>query len=431
MIAALIAFAIVLALCFFGIRIGFATLFVGFLGFALERGIGPAFSLMGAQVLETATSYSLSVIPLFVLMGVFIYRSDISGDLYRAAHARLGHYRGGLAHSTVLACAGFSAVCGSSLATAATMTRVALPPMRTHHYSDRLATGTIAAGGTLGIMIPPSVPLMIYGIIAEQDIGRLFIAGILPGAILVLSFMAAIVVWSGLKPEMAPPGEKLERKEGASAVRAVLPVLALFVLVLGGIYGRIFTPTEAAGIGATGAALIAMTRGHLWSFREWVEALVEASMTTASLFMVVFGTMVFAQYINLSGMPFDLMFMLQDMQLTPTGLVVGICVIALLLGMVFESLGILLLLVPVFMPALLAAQVDLIWFGIVIVLVTELGLITPPIGMNVFVVRSVVDDVRMADIFVGVLPFALAMLAVLALILALPGIATWLPGLSG
>ncbi|WP_373355198.1 TRAP transporter large permease [Pseudoroseicyclus sp. CXY001] len=431
MISALIAFALVIALCFFGIRIGFATLFVGLGGFMLERGIGPGMSLLGGQVMETASSYSLSVVPLFVLMGVFIYRADISGDLYRAAHARLGHRKGGLAHSTVLACAGFSAVCGSSLATAATMTRVALPPMRRYRYSDRLATGTIAAGGTLGIMIPPSVPLMIYGLIAEQDIGRLFIAGIVPGLLLVVSFMIAVAIWASLRPEDAPPGERLEGEGGRAAVRAVLPILALFLLVLGGIYGSVFTPTEAAGIGATGAALIALTRGHLWKLSEWIDALVEASVTTAGLFMVVFGTMVFAQYINLSGMPFDLMFWLNDMELSPLGLVTGICVIALLLGMIFESLGILLLLVPVFMPALLAAQVDLIWFGIVVVLVTELGLITPPIGMNVFVVRSVVEDVRMADIFAGVLPFALAMLAVLALVLALPELATWLPGLAG
>lgn len=431
MITALIGFAIVLALCFFGIRIGFATLFVGFVGFGIERGFGPALTLMGSQVLETATNYNLSVIPLFVLMGVFIYRADISGDLYRAAHARLGHYRGGLAHSTVLACAGFSAVCGSSLATAATMTKVALPPMRKFHYSDRLATGTIAAGGTLGIMIPPSVPMMIYGIIAEQDIGTMFIAGILPGLILVLSFMAAVAVWTGLRPEVGPPGERLPASERKSALRAVAPVLILFIVVLGGIYGGIFTPTEAAGIGATGAAVIALARGHLWSVREWVDSLVEAAVTTAALFGVVFGTLVFAQFVNLSGMPFDLMFLVQDMNLSPLGLVIGIAAIALLLGMVFESLGILLLIVPVFLPALMAADVDLIWFGIVVVIVTELGLITPPIGMNVFVVRSVMKDTRMADIFIGVMPFVVALLIVLGLILAFPAIVTFLPGLSG
>lgn len=430
MTAALIAFAIVLALCFMGVRIGFATLFVGFVGFALERGTGAALTLLGSQILETATNYGLSVIPLFILMGVFIYRADISGELFRAAHARLGHYRGGLAQSTILACAGFSAVCGSSLATAATMSRVALPPMRAYNYSDRLATGTIAAGGTLGIMIPPSVPLVIYGIIAEQDIGKLFIAGILPGLLLVGAFMLTIAIWTAFRPELAPPSDPLPASERRGAIRAVIPVLGLFVLVLGGIYGSVFTPTEAAGIGAVGAAAIAVARGHMRSLGEWRDALVEASVTTAALFMIVFGTLVFAQYINLSGMPFDLLFLIQDMNLSPFWLVVGIAVIALLLGMIFESLGILLLIVPVFLPALMAANVDLIWFGIIVVIVTELGLITPPIGMNVFVVHSVMRDTRMGDIFLGVLPFVIALLAALVLILAFPAIATWLPSLA-
>lgn len=429
MTAALIAFAVVLALCFFGVRIGFATLFVGFAGFALERGLTAALTLTGSQVLETATNYNLSVVPLFILMGAFIYRANISGELYAAANARLGHLPGGLAHSTVVACAGFAAVCGSSLATAATMTKVALPSMRQFRYSDPLATGTIAAGGTLGIMIPPSVPLVIYGIIAEQDIGKLFIAGVIPGLLLVLGFMATIAIWTLMRPDVGPRGDRVARAARRSAFRAVLPIILLFALVLGGIYGGVFTPTEAAGIGATGAALISIFRGNLRTLGEWRDVLVEAAVTTAALFMVVFGTLVFAQYINLTGLPFDLMFFVQDIGLTPLGLVIAIAIIALLMGTVFEALGILLLIVPVFLPALIAAQVDLIWFGIVAVLVIELGLITPPIGMNVFVVRSVAPDARMSDIFAGVLPFVLSMLAVLVVILLFPQTATWLPSL--
>lgn len=427
MTVALVGFAGVLLLCFLGVRIGFATLFVGFAGFVLERGIGPALSVTGSQIIETATNYNLSIIPLFVLMGAFIYRADISSDLYEAAHARLGHLPGGLAQSTVLACAAFSAVCGSSLATAATMTQVALPSMREYKYSDRLATGTIAAGGTLGIMIPPSVPLVIYGIIAEQDIGLLFIAGILPGLLLVSAFMLTVAIWTTVTPSAGPAraGKAGPRKRGAGG--SVIAVLLLFTFVLGGIYASVFTPTEAAGIGATGAAAIAMVRGHLRSLSAWIDVLADAAVTTAALFMVVFGTLVFAQFINLSGMPFDLMFLVQDMSLSPLGLVISIAIIALLLGMIFESLGILLLIVPVFLPALIAADVDLIWFGIVVVMVTELGLITPPIGMNVFVVRSVMDDVRLANIFIGVMPFVVALLLVLALILAFPDIATVLP----
>lgn len=427
MTTSLIGFAVVLFLCFFGVRVGFATLFVGFAGFALQRGIGAALSVTGSQIIETATNYNLSIIPLFVLMGAFIYRADISSDLYEAAHARLGHLRGGLAQSTVLACAAFSAVCGSSLATAATMTQVALPSMRSYRYSDRLATGTIAAGGTLGIMIPPSVPLVIYGIIAEQDIGTLFIAGIVPGLLLVTAFMLTVAIWTALKPEAGPAriGAPAVRKRGAGG--SVVAVLLLFVFVLGGIYASIFTPTEAAGIGATGAAVIAFARGSLSTLSAWVRTLVEAAVTTAALFMVIFGTLVFAQFINLSGMPYDLMFLVEDLGLGPLGLVASIALIALLLGMIFESLGILLLIVPVFLPALIAANVDLIWFGIIVVMVTELGLITPPIGMNVFVVRSVMPDVRLASIFIGVMPFVAALLVVLVLILMFPAIATVLP----
>jgi len=427
MTTALIGFAVVLLLCFFGVRVGFATLFVGVAGFALQRGFGAALTMTGSQIIETATNYNLSIIPLFVLMGAFIYRADISSDLYEAAHARLGHLRGGLAQSTVLACAAFSAVCGSSLATAATMTRVALPSMRAYRYSDRLATGTIAAGGTLGIMIPPSVPLVIYGIIAEQDIGTLFIAGIVPGLLLVTAFLLTVAIWTTLNPDAGPArtGAAAARKRGAGG--SVIAVLLLFVFVLGGIYASIFTPTEAAGIGATGAAAIAFARGSLRSLSVWVEILVEAAVTTAALFMIIFGTLVFAQFINLSGMPFDLMFLVEDMGLSPLGLVASIALIALLLGMIFESLGILLLIVPVFLPALIAADVDLIWFGIIVVMVTELGLITPPIGMNVFVVRSVMPDVRLASIFVGVMPFVAALIAVLVLILLFPAIATVLP----
>lgn len=427
MIASLIAFAAVLALCFFGIRVGFATLFVGFVAFGLDRGWNAAMSLVGQQVLEDAMNYNLSVIPLFILMGVFIHRSGVSTDLYNAAYAGLGRIRGGLGHSTVLACAGFSAVCGSSLATAATMSKVAMPSMFRFKYSSALATGTIAAGGTLGIMIPPSVPLVIYGIIAEQDIGLLFMAGILPGVILVLSFLAVVSIWARINPKATPAGGPEMPEEGNTAVLAVLPIIALFALVLGGIYGRVFTPTEASGIGAVGAAVISFSRGHLRNINEWKDALVETGSTTAGLFVVFFGALVFTQYITLTGMPFDLMFMFEDMGLSPFGLVCAIAIIALIMGMVFEAIGILLLLVPVFLPALDAAGIDMIWFGIVVVLVIELGLITPPIGMNVFVVRAVVPSVPLSRIFKGVLPFALAMLAVLIATLLIPGIATLLP----
>ncbi|WP_180897380.1 TRAP transporter large permease [Martelella soudanensis] len=427
MMIALAGFAVLLVMCFAGVRVGFASMLVGIAGISLERGFSAALTLMGQQIFDEATNYNLSVIPLFILMGVFIYRAELSRDLYDAAYAGLGRFRGGLALSTVLACAGFSAVCGSSLATAATMTKVAMPPMREFKYSDRLAAGTIAAGGTLGIMIPPSVPLVIYGIVAEQDIGRLFMAGILPGLLLVGLFMGVVGATVLHDPEAGPVGPPLSEERKRKAMRSVWPVLALFTLILGGIYGAVFTPTEAAGIGAIGAAAIAVTRGRLRTLGEWRSALVETTSTTAKLFIVVFGALIFAQFINLSGMPYDLLDFVQALDLTPTGLVLFILAIAIVMGMIFESIGILLLLVPVFLPALYASGVDMIWFGILIVLVTELGLISPPIGMNVFIVKSVARELALADIFIGVTPFILAMLIACAVIFAVPGVATFLP----
>jgi tripartite ATP-independent transporter DctM subunit len=426
---ALAGFTVLILLCFLGIRVGFATMAVGLVGFAALRGWPAALSLTGQQIMEDAMNYNLSVIPLFILMGTFIYRADVSRDLYDAAYAGLGRFQGGLALSTVVACAGFSAVCGSSLATAATMTRVAMPPMRRYGYSDRLAAGTIASSGTLGIMIPPSVPLVIYGIVAEQDIGKLFIAGVLPGILLVGLFMGAVWVTVWRRPEEGPAGKPLDPEVTRRALRVVYPVTGLFILVLGGIYGSIFTPTEAAGIGAFGAAVISLLRGHLRSLEEWISTLAEAARTTAALFIVIFGALVFAQFINLSGMPYDILEIVGSLNLTPIGLVITVVLIAIVMGMIFEAIGILLLLVPVFLPALYAAEVDMIWFGIVVVLVTELGLITPPIGMNAFVVKAVMPDIRLGHIFAGVTPFIGAILIALVLIFLVPGIATFLPTL--
>jgi tripartite ATP-independent transporter DctM subunit len=428
---ALTGFAFLLLLCFFGIRVGFATMLVGIVGFAWLRGWPAALSLTGQQIMDDAMNYNLSVIPLFILMGTFIYRADVSRDLYDAAYAGLGRFRGGLALSTVAACAGFSAVCGSSLATAATMTKVAMPPMRRYHYSDALASGSIASSGTLGIMIPPSVPLVIYAIVAEQDIGKLFMAGVLPGLLLVALFMGAVSVTVWRRPEQGPAGDPPDPAVTRRALRVVWPVLGLFVLVLGGIYGSIFTPTEAAGIGAFGAMVISLLRGHLRTADEWISTLAEAARTTATLFIVIFGALVFAQFINLSGMPYDLLDIVESMKLTPTGLVIAIVLIAIVMGMIFESIGILLLLVPVFLPSLHQSGIDMIWFGIVVVLVTELGLITPPIGMNVFVVKAVMPDIRLANIFAGVTPFIGAILIALVLIFLIPSIATFLPAFMG
>jgi len=428
---ALVGFACLLLLCLLGLPLGFSTLVAGLAGFAYMRGWDwhASLTMMAQQIVETGGNYGLSVIPLFLLMGVFIHRANISEDLFDASNALVGRYPGGLAQSTVLACAGFAAVSGSSLATAATMAKVAMPHMRRYGYDDSLSSGVIAAGGTLGIMIPPSVPLVIYGLVAEQDIGRLFIAGIAPGIVLVALYMAAVsaVVW--LRPALGPAGAQVPRAERFRAYVNVWPVLALFILVLGGIYFGVFTPTEASGIGATGAAAFAWWRGRLRTFRALYESLLEACRTTAALFIVIFGAQIFANFINLSGLPNALVDMVEAMQLSPLGTVIAISVICIVLGMIFEAIGILLLIVPVFLPILIFQDVNLVWFGIVMVVVVELGLVTPPIGMNVFTVRAMIPDIRLSRIFRGVMPFVLADLVALGLLFAFPAIATWLVGL--
>ncbi|MFD2740620.1 TRAP transporter large permease [Sulfitobacter aestuarii] len=428
MAEALLGFAAVLLLSFIGLPLAFVTLVVGLVGFAWLRGWNwsGALAMTGQQVMEAAASYGLSVIPLFILMGIFIHRSNISEDLFNAAYAAVGRRRGGLAQASVLACAGFSAVSGSSLATAATMTKVAMPHMRRYRYDDRLSSGVVAAGGTLGIMIPPSVPLVVYGLVAEQDIGKLFIAGTLPGLLLVLLFMGAVWLTVWRNPQLGPAGKPLSAAERNLALIRVWPILLLFIVVLGGIYLGVFTPTEAAGIGATGAGLFALWRGGIRTFGALAEMLLEAVKTTAILFAVIFGTLVFANFINLSGLPYDLLDLVEMLELGPLGLVLAICVICVLLGMVFETIGLLLLIVPVFLPTLYGLGVDMIWFGIVMVVVIELGLITPPIGMNVFTVKSVMPDIALSRIFRGVLPFVAADLVALALILLFPVIATGL-----
>jgi len=428
MTVALLGFACLLLLCFLGLPLGFSTLLTGLAGFAYMRAWDwhAAVTMMAQQIVETGANYGLSVIPLFLLMGVFIHRANISQDLFEASNALVGRFRGGLAQSTVLACAGFAAVSGSSLATAATMTKVAMPHMRRYGYDDALSSGVIAAGGTLGIMIPPSVPLVIYGLVAEQDIGRLFIAGIAPGVLLVALYMAAVFAVVRLRPALGPAGAVVPRAQRLRTYLNVWPVLALFVLVLGGIYFGVFTPTEASGIGATGAAGFAWWRGRLRTIGQLYESLLEACSISAALFIVIFGAQVFSNFVNLSGMPGALVDLVEGMHLSPVGTVFAICVICILMGMIFEAIGILLLIVPVFLPILIYQDVNLIWFGIVMVIVVELGLVTPPIGMNVFTVRAMMPDIRLSRIFRGVMPFVAADLVALGLLFAFPSIATWL-----
>ncbi len=418
--------------------IAFAMALVGFFGFAILQGLTfenlldfrwkASLTLASNRVIETVQEYSLSVIPLFILMGNFVTRSGLSQELYNAAYTFLGHRKGGLAMSTVVACGGFSAICGSSLATSATMAKVALPPMRKYGYSDALATASIAAGGTLGILIPPSVILVIYGLLTETSIRELFAAGFLPGMLGILLYMAAVRFVVTRNPAAGPAGDKSSWHERLTALKDIWGVMLLFIIVMGGIYAGIFTPTEAAGIGAGGAFVIALARRQL-NIQKIYETLADTVRTSAMLFTVVIGALIFSDFINRAGLPEWLLTFVQSLDVAPMVVILVILGIYILLGMVFESLSMLLLTVPVFYPLIQSLGFDLVWYGIVVVIVTEISLITPPVGMNVFVLSAVVRDVRTGTIFKGVTPFWVADIIRLSLVVFVAQISLFLPEL--
>ncbi len=428
MFEALAGFAAFLALAFLRLPLWLAMGIVGTLGFAHQVNLKAALSMVGHMTYETGISYTLSVIPLFVLMGNLVTRARLSEELYSAAYAFLGHLRGGLAMATIVACAGFSAICGSSIATAATMGKVAYPPMKRFGYKDSLAAGSIAAGGTLGIMIPPSVIMVIYGILTEQNIGQLFAAGIIPGIVATLCYLGAVIYTVKRDPDAGPPGERQGWGARLRALSHVWGVLLLFALVMGGLYGGVFTPTEGAGIGAGGAFLFALLR-HGLSWRILADVLVESARTTAMMFAILIGAMIFSSFLNLTGMPNALKDWVAGSGLSPMAVIVAILCVYLVLGCVLESLSMILLTVPLFYPVVQSLGFDLIWFGILVVCVTEISLITPPIGLNVFVLRGVLPQVPTYTVFRGLLPFIAADVVRLAIIVAFPAISLYLPGL--
>jgi tripartite ATP-independent transporter DctM subunit len=424
---ALVGFAAFLALAFLRVPMAFAMGIVGFLGFAYKVNFNAAAAMIGQTTYETGLNYTLSVIPLFILMGSFVVRARMSEELYRAAYVFLGHLRGGLAISTVVACAGFGAICGSSIATAATFTKVAYPSMRKFGYSDALAAGSIAAGGTLGILIPPSTIMVIFGIMTETNIGKLFVAGILPGLIATGLLCLAVVWITWRDPRAGPPGERSSGAERIDSVKHVWPVVALFVLVIGGIYAGVFTATEGAGIGAGGAFLFALARRAL-TWKVLLEVLIESARTTSMLFMILIGALIFANFINYTSMPADLKGFASQFQATPWLVIAAICVIYVVLGTAMEELSMILLTVPLFFPVVTALGYDPVWFGIIVVIVVQIGLISPPVGMNIFVVKNLIRHLSISTVFRGVTPFTAALVALLAIVVAFPPLATYLPG---
>jgi C4-dicarboxylate transporter DctM subunit len=427
MIEALAGFAVFLGLAFLRIPMAFAMGLTGFLGVMYKLNFNAAAQMVAQTTYETGLQYTLSVIPLFILMGNFVVRARMSEELFDAANAFLGHRRGGLAMSTIVACAGFGAICGSSIATAATFSKVAYPSMRRYGYKDSLATGAIASGGTLGILIPPSVIMVLYGIMTESNIGKLFAAGILPGIVLTVLLCLAVSWITWRDPLAGPPGERHNWAQRLAAIRKVWAVVALFMLVMGGIYGGVFTATEGAGIGAGGAFAFALWRRAL-SWKVLIEVLVESARTTSMLFMILIGALLFANFVNYTSMPADLKGFVQQFQLHPVMVMLAIFLVYIVLGTAMEELSMILLTVPLFFPLVTHLGYDPLWFGVIVVIVVQIGLISPPVGMNIFVVRNLLRHVSLGTVFRGVTPFVIANSALLAVMLLFPQLATWLPG---
>jgi tripartite ATP-independent transporter DctM subunit len=425
-VVAILGFAVLFVLMLLRVPVGMAMGLVGVGGFAYLAGGTPALKIVGHTSMRSVTDWNFAVVPLFLLMGSFATNSGMSRELFRTANAYLGHLKGGLGIATIAACGGFSAICGSSVATAATFSRVAYPEMRRYGYPQSFATGVIAAGGTLGIMIPPSTVLAVYGIITEQDIGKLFIAGIVPGIIAVLMYMATITVIGRLRPGYLPAGKPAPWSERVASLRDIWATSLLFLFVIGGIYGGVFTPTEAAGMGAAGAFIIGVIRRRL-SGREMVQSLLEATRTTAAVFTVLIGALLFGYFLTITQTPQKVTEFFTGLGIGRYGVLVLIMLMYLVLGCLMDALAMIILTVPIVFPVIKELGFDPIWFGVIIVMVAELGLMHPPVGMNIFVIKSVVEDVKISTIFYGVIPFIVTDLLRLALLIAFPILALWLP----
>jgi tripartite ATP-independent transporter DctM subunit len=423
---AILGFVALFVLMLLRVPVGMAMGLVGVCGFGYLAGGTPALKIVGHTTMRSVTDWNFAVVPLFLLMGSFATNSGMSREIFRAANAYLGHFRGGLGIATIAACGGFSAICGSSVATAATFSRIAYPEMRRYNYPEGFATGVIAAGGTLGIMIPPSTVLAVYGSITEQDIGKLFIAGVVPGIVAVLMYMATITAIGYFRPGHLPAGKRAPWGERLASLRDIWATLVLFLFVLGGIYGGLFTPTEAAGMGAAGAFIISVARRRL-SGHDIRRSLLEATRTTAAVFTVLIGALLFGYFLTITQVPQNVTAFLTGLGIGSYGVLALIMVMYLVLGCLMDALAMIILTVPIVFPVIKELGFDPIWFGIIIVMVAELGLIHPPVGMNIFVIKSVVEDVKISTIFRGVLPFILTDLLRLVLLIAFPMLALWLP----
>lgn len=424
---AAIGFIALFALMMLRVPVGIAMGTVGVLGFGYVIGdLGPALKILAQSPIRTATDAEFAVIPLFLLMGAFASSSGMSRELFRASNTFLGHFRGGLGIATIAASGGFAAICGSSVATAATFSKVAYPEMRQYGYPQSFATGVIAAGGSLGIMIPPSTVFAVYGLITEQDIGKLFIAGVVPGILAIAMYILTINIIALVRPGYLPKTPRHSWAERREALRDIWAVLLLFFFIIGGLYAGMFTATEAAGMGAAGAFIIAVLRRKL-SREEFMRSLIESLRTSASVFTILIGALIFGYFLTVTQVPQRLTEFLTDLGLGPYGVLVLILLMYLVLGCIMDAMAMIILTIPIVFPVIKALGFDPIWFGVIIVMTVELGLIHPPVGMNVFVIKSVIRDVKLSTVFYGVMPFVVTDLIRLTILILFPILATWLP----
>jgi C4-dicarboxylate transporter DctM subunit len=424
----LASFVVLVLLMFLKIPVGFVMAIVGFAGFGLLISWDASLGLLARDFFSVFSSYNLTVIPLFVFMGQVAHHSGMSGRLFNTAHKFLGHLPGGLAIATIGACAGFSAICGSTSATAATMASVALPQMKKYNYDPALATGVVAAGGSLGILIPPSTIFIIYGIMTEQSIGKLFMAGVLPGILLTLLFILTIVIWTHLRPDICEKAPKATWKERIASLTGVIETFILFFMVMGGLFMGFFTPTEAAAVGAFGTLLIALIGRNL-SWRGLIRSLDETTRVSCMIFVIVAGATVFGHFLAVTGIPANIGTWVSELTLPPPVIIGLIILVYLVLGCLMDSLAMIMLTIPIFFPVVTTLGYDPIWFGVIIVLVTEMGVITPPVGINVYVVAGVARDVPLHIIFKGATHLLMALLVTAILLIIFPQIATFLPSL--
>jgi C4-dicarboxylate transporter DctM subunit len=422
----IIGIALLVTLFLLRMPVAFAMALVGFVGFFYLSTPDAALSIMGRDIWDTFISYPLSVIPMFILMGSFAFASGISERLYKTAYTWVGQFRGGLTIATVFACAGFGAICGSSTATAATMGQIALPEMKKYKYDDKLATGCLAASGTLGILIPPSTILIVYGILTEQSIGKLFIAGVLPGLLLSIFFAATVVYLCWRDPKIGPPGAQTTWKEKLLSTTGITPALILFLLAIGGLFAGWFSPTQAAAIGAAGALVIGLIRRKL-TWKSFFESGKEGLRTSCMVMFIIMGATIFGHFMAISRIPFVLVEWLEELPISPMAVIAVIIFIYFIGGFFMDSMALVVLTVPIFYPVVQQLGFDPIWFGVIIVLVAEMGVLTPPVGVNVFVIKGIAPDVPLEQIFKGIFPFLVALIVATIILCIFPQIATFLP----